>query len=99
MARRVAVTKSGFGVAVTILLVVLSMSLPVIAQLSTGTISGTVTDQTGAVTFSETDDAVAYGVTDEIARRVWLTGGRVLAVRRQDIPGEGPVAAILRYAL
>ncbi len=63
------------------------------------TVPGAVDDQTGAVTFSETDDAVAYGVTDEIARRVWLTGGRVLAVRGQDIPGEGPVAAILRYAL
>ncbi len=48
---------------------------------------------------AETDDAVAYGVTDEVARRVWLTGGRVLAVRRQDIPGDGPEAAILRYAL
>ena len=63
------------------------------------TVPGAVDEQTGAVTFSETDDAVAYGVTDEIARRVWLTGGRVLAVRRQDIPGEGPAAAILRYAL
>jgi hypothetical protein len=36
-------------------------------------------------------------VVDEIARRVLLTGGRVLAVRRQDIPGGGSAAAILRY--
>ncbi len=62
------------------------------------TVPGSVDDETGAVTFAETDDAVAYGVIDEIARRVWLTGGRVLAVRREDVPGEGPVAAILRYA-
>jgi hypothetical protein len=48
---------------------------------------------------AETDDAVAYGVADEIGRRMWLTGGRVRAVRRDDIPGDGPVAAILRYAL
>jgi len=41
---------------------------------------------------------VNYGVVDEIARRVWLNGGKVLAVRRADIPGEGSVAAILRYA-
>jgi hypothetical protein len=43
------------------------------------------------------DDAVNYGVVDEIARRVVLTRGRVLAVRREDIPGSGPAAAILRY--
>ena len=31
-------------------------------------------------------------------RRLWLNGGKVLAVRRDDIPGQGSVAAILRYA-
>ncbi|HEY1357754.1 MAG TPA: hypothetical protein VGF21_05570 [Thermoleophilaceae bacterium] len=31
--------------------------------------------------------------------RVLLTGGRVLTVRRPDVPGGGPVAAILRYRL
>jgi hypothetical protein len=55
-------------------------------------------DENGAVTFDDTGDAVNYGVADEIARRVWQNGGRVLAVRREDIPGEGSVAAILRYA-
>jgi hypothetical protein len=55
-------------------------------------------DENGAVTLDDTDDAVNYGVVDEIARRVWLNGGKVLAVRRDDIPGEGSVAAILRYA-
>jgi hypothetical protein len=57
---------------------------------------GAVDDETGVVTLDEggTD---AYGVTDEIARRVLLFGGRVLAVRSDDIPGGGPVAAILRY--
>ena len=38
-------------------------------------------------------------VVDEIARRVWLSGGRVLAVRRDDVPGRSSVAAILRYPL
>jgi hypothetical protein len=56
-------------------------------------------DDDGGVTFDTSDDAVNYGVVDEIARRVWLHGGRVLAVRREDIPGNGSVAAILRYAL
>jgi hypothetical protein len=61
-------------------------------------VSGGVDEETGAVTFDDTHDAANYGVVDEIARRVWLNGGRVLAVRRDDIPGDGSVAAILRYA-
>jgi len=55
-------------------------------------------DENGAVTLDDADDAVNYGVVDEIARRVWLNSGQVLAVRRDDIPGDSPVAAILRYA-
>jgi hypothetical protein len=61
-------------------------------------VPGFVDEETGAVTFDTTGDAVNYGVVDEIARRVWLSGGRMLAVRRDDIPGESTVAAILRYA-
>ncbi len=52
----------------------------------------------GAVEFVETDDAVAYAVVDEIARRVWANRGTVMAVRREDVPGGGDVAAILRYS-
>ena len=55
-------------------------------------------DESGAVTFAE-DDAISYGVVDEIAKRVLLAGGRVLAVRAPDLPSDSPVAAILRYAL
>ena len=33
------------------------------------------------------------------ARRVWLSGGRVLAVCRDGVPGRNSVAAILRYPL
>ena len=62
-------------------------------------VPGSVDETSGAVTFSTADDAVDYGVVDEIARRVWLNGGRVLAVRRDDIPGNGSLAAVLRYAL
>jgi hypothetical protein len=61
-------------------------------------VPGSIDEESGAVTFDDTDDAINYGVVDEIARRVWLNGGRVLAVRRDDIPGNGSVAAILRYA-
>jgi stalled ribosome rescue protein Dom34 len=61
-------------------------------------IPGSIDESTGAVTFSTSGDAASYGVVDEISRRVWLGGGRVLAVRRDDIPGQNSVAAILRYA-
>ena len=55
-------------------------------------------DDGGGVTFAD-DDAVSYGVVDEIAKRVLLTGGRVLAVRAPDLPADSPAAAILRYPL
>jgi hypothetical protein len=55
-------------------------------------------DDAGAVEFAEVDDAAAYSVVDEIARRVWMNRGRVLAVRRDDIPGGGELAAILRFS-
>ena len=61
-------------------------------------VPGFVDAETGAVTFSEVDDAKAYGVVDEIARRALLSGARVLAVRSEDLPTESPVAAILRWA-
>lgn len=62
-------------------------------------VPGFVDEQTGAVTFDDHDDAENYGVLDEVARRVHLASGRVLAVRREDVPGDGPAAAILRYAV
>jgi hypothetical protein len=49
------------------------------------------------VTIDADGDATNYGVVDEIARRVIGHGGRVLALRREDIPGGGTAAAILRY--
>lgn len=51
----------------------------------------------GGVMFEARPDAHNYGVVDEIARRTLATGGRVLAVRRDDIPGHGDLAAVLRY--
>lgn len=58
---------------------------------------GYVDEEDGALTLDEADDAANYGVLDEIARRVLLARGRVLAVRADSIPADGPVAAILRY--
>jgi hypothetical protein len=60
-------------------------------------VPGFVDADSGAVTLESEDDAVNYGVVDEIARRVLESGGRVLALRRDDIPSETAVAAILRY--
>jgi hypothetical protein len=62
-------------------------------------VPGQVDEESGAVTFADADDAVSYGVVDEIARRVLLAGGEVLAVRKADVPGGGAAAAIMRYAL
>ncbi len=58
---------------------------------------GTLADDDGAVTFGTGDEGP--DVLDEIARRVLLTDGRVLAVRGAEVPGGGPVAAILRYPM
>jgi hypothetical protein len=62
-------------------------------------VPGTLDDQTGAVAFADGAAGDIHDVTDEIARRAWLSGARVLAVRESEIPGRGPVAAILRYPL
>lgn len=59
-------------------------------------VPGTVDDD-GKVTFAETNDAVAYGVVDEIVRRAFAGGARIVAARRDDIPQGGDLAAILRY--
>jgi Bacterial archaeo-eukaryotic release factor family 11 len=62
-------------------------------------VPGTIDEQSGAVSLASTSTSDRYGVVDEIARRTWLAGGTVLAVRSEDIPGKGPVAAILRYRI
>lgn len=61
-------------------------------------VPGTIDDQ-GVVTLASGEDARSYGVVDEIAGRVLRSGGRVLAVRRSDVPGGGTLAAILRYPI
>jgi release factor family 11 len=55
-------------------------------------------DELGEVTFTASDRGAPGGVVDEIARRAWLSGARLLAVRHEDVPGGGDVAGILRYA-
>lgn len=60
-------------------------------------VSGTIDDETGAVTLVEHDDAVHYGVIDEIVRRALLSDARVFAVRAEQVPSDTGVAAVLRF--
>lgn len=60
-------------------------------------VPGTVADEDGAVSFAEAAGPDNYGVVDEIARRALQSGARVVAARRDDVPGGGDLAAILRY--
>ena len=62
-------------------------------------VPGSIDEESGAVTLSPEAGPDRYGVVDEIARRAWLAGGRVLAVRRDEIPDQSSVAAILRYPI
>lgn len=55
-------------------------------------------DESGEVTFAARGPGGSGGVVDEIARRAWFSGARLLAVRREDVPGGGDVAGVLRYA-
>ena len=54
-------------------------------------------DADGKVTFADAETAENYGLVDEVARRVILNGGRVMAVRSGEVPGGRSVGAILRY--
>ena len=63
-----------------------------------GALPGRIDEETGAVTFEKTESAGSYGVVDEIVSRALATGAKVLAVRKEDIPGGGELAATLRYA-
>jgi hypothetical protein len=59
-------------------------------------VPGTVDDE-GRVEFDDAPSARTYGVVDQTVARAFLAGARVLGIRRDDLPGGGSVAAILRY--
>lgn len=60
-------------------------------------VPGVVSDTDGSVTYSTADDAETYSVVDEVARRALLTGARLLGARREELPDQAPLVAILRY--
>jgi hypothetical protein len=61
-------------------------------------VPGTV-DDVGTVAFADGASADTYGVIDEIAGRVLLSGGSVVGARAGDLPGDTGLAAILRFAV
>ncbi|BBK38974.1 hypothetical protein STAQ_40520 [Allostella sp. ATCC 35155] len=64
-----------------------------------GVIPGTVSEIDGVVSLAAAPSPASYDVIDEIAGRAIVAGARFLGVRRADIPGEAPLAAILRYPI
>jgi hypothetical protein len=62
-------------------------------------VPGTVSDDDGRVAFADAPGAHSYGVVDEIVSRALKSGARVIAARKTDVPGQGALAAVLRYAM
>jgi hypothetical protein len=54
-------------------------------------------EEDGAIVFAEQATASNYDLVGEIATRVIATGGRVVGVRKADIPKSAALAVILRY--
>lgn len=59
---------------------------------------GRYDEASGAITLADRPGAATHDVTDAIARAVIAQGGRVVGLRAGDLPGGGPLAAILRFA-
>ncbi|MDP1589169.1 MAG: hypothetical protein Q8M07_15570, partial [Prosthecobacter sp.] len=62
-------------------------------------IEGKIDEVSGVITLAETSGAGTYDIVDEIAGRAFATGAKVLGVRAGEMPGGGPLAAILRYPI
>lgn len=62
-------------------------------------IPGFLDEETGYVKLSLEDDAINYGVGDEILRRALTSGARVYAVRNEDMPENSAIAATFRFAI
>ena len=60
-------------------------------------IPGRIDEDDGSISLAEAPGADSYGVVDEIVSRALKSGARVLSVRQSDLPGDGVLAAILRY--
>ena len=58
---------------------------------------GRIDELTGIITRNAVENDTLYDVIDEIVRRALSSDSRILAVRGSEVPGSGPVAAILRF--
>ena len=56
-------------------------------------------DDLGVLTVADEPGPTTYDVVDEIAVRVFRSGGLVRAVNRDEIPDGSPVAAMLRFPI
>ncbi len=74
--------------AIDVLLVDIDASVP-----------GTIDSANGAVSFADAPSADTYDIADEIAAKALATGASVVGVRKEDLPGDSPLAAILRFAV
>jgi hypothetical protein len=63
-----------------------------------GVTPGTVSEA-GAVDLAGQNGPGTYDIVDEIAGRALRTGAKLLAVRAADLPGDAPLAAVLRYPI
>lgn len=59
-------------------------------------VPGRLDDENGAISHAE-EPAGHYGVVDEIIRRSLAAKSKVFAVRAEDVPGGGAVAAAVRF--
>lgn len=62
-------------------------------------VAGTVDASTGEVTLLEQPSVVTTNVIDDIVRLALASQSRIIAVRAAEVPGGGPAAALLRYAI
>jgi hypothetical protein len=63
------------------------------------TVPGTVDAESGAVVFAGAEGPATYGVVDEIVSRAMRSGARIIAARKDDVPRQGALAAVLRYSM
>jgi hypothetical protein len=60
-------------------------------------VPGTIDDETGVIALADEDEPSNYGVVDEILRRSLASNAKVYALRAEDVPGGGAVAAAVRF--
>ena len=60
-------------------------------------VPGSIDEESGAIAFAGDDDDGEYGVVDEIIRRSLASKARIYAVRAEEVPGGGAVAAAVRF--